>query len=78
MISNICIHAERIYIEYLGASLLDMERVMCKCYSLCRNWDEFPREVDREDCEYCGYAEFNQEKRVQQHYGWGELESSGE
>ena len=58
MISNICIYAEKVYVDYLGANLLDLERVVCNCP------DVAPREVNRERCNYCDYTEFKTERKV--------------
>lgn len=44
--SCLCVHAERIYVEYLGATLLDMEHVTCYCKGE-------PRKVNVKHCDKC-------------------------
>ena len=44
--SCLCVHSERIYVEYLGATLLDMEHVMCHCKGE-------PRKVRVTYCDKC-------------------------
>ena len=68
MISNICMHAEKIYIEYLGATLLDLECVICRC----RHVDE--DKVDRKRCHSCEYAEISGEEGTWTAFWWSEFE----
>jgi hypothetical protein len=43
---NVCVHSRRIFVEYMGATLLDMEHIECTAGSE-------PKKKKTEDCQSC-------------------------
>jgi len=72
MISNVCVYAERIYVEYLGARLLNMERIICRCEKIIHD------EVERERCNSCVYAQIYDEEELSNYLWRSKLESNRE